>query len=122
MVRDEKIEFLAKYKDWISVKRLTIDDKTRPKDILYILGTIWATIEDRLERYLVESGVDKGQLDTQAEKIAQELGKKVSATFKGVDDELSKEVAKIYVIRKAMEISKWPIQINTQKLLKLTRK
>jgi hypothetical protein len=119
---DEKIEFLAKYKDWLSVKRLNIDDTTRPKDIVYILGAIWGTVEEKLERYLVESGVDKTQLDAQAEKIAKELGKRVTVSLKGVDDELSKEVAKIYVIRKAMEIAKWPIEINTKKLLKLVRK
>ena len=119
---EEKIEFLAKYKDWVSVKRLSIDDKTRPKDIVYILGAIWATIEEKLGRYLVESGVEKEKLDAQAEKIAKELGKRVTVSLRGVDDELSKEVAKIYVIRRAMEIAKWPIQINTKKLLKLVRK
>ena len=119
---DEKIEFLAKYKDWVSVKRLSITDQTKPKEVVYILGAIWATIEDKLDRYLTEAGVDKAQLDSQAEKIAQELGKKVTVSLKGVDDELSKEVAKIYVIRKAMELANWPIQINTQKLLKLVRK
>ena len=119
---DEKIEFLAKYKDWVSVKRLTIDERARPKDIVYILGAIWATIEEKMGRYLVEAGVDKSLLDKQAEKIAEELGKRVTVSVRGVDDELCKEVAKIYVIRKAMELSKWPIQINTKKLLKFTRK
>ena len=119
---DEKIEFLAKYKDWLSVKRLTIESTTKPKEITYILGTIWATIEDKLGTYLVEAGVDQKLLDEQANKIAGELGKRVTASIRGVDDELLKEVAKIYVVRKAMEIAEWPIEINTEKLRKLVRK
>lgn len=118
---DEKIEFIAKYKDWMSIKRLNIDNKTTNKDVLYILGTIWATVEAKLPDYLQASGVEVAQLDAQAEKIAAELGKRVTTSFKGVDDEMAKEVAKIYVARKAMEIAKWPIQINTKTLLKLTR-
>jgi hypothetical protein len=119
---EEKIEFLAKYKDWICVKRLNIDEKTRPKDVLYILGAVWAVVENKLGKYLVEAGVDKALLDKQADRLAQELGKRVTVSVRGVDDGLSKEVAKIYVIRRAMEIAKWPIEINTKKLLRLTRK
>jgi len=119
---DEKIEFMAKYKDWMCVKRLNIDSNTRPKDIVYILGAVWASIEDRLGQYLAESGVDMAQLDAAANKIALEIGPKVSTSFRGVDDELAKEVAKLYVARKAMEIANWPIQIDVKKLQKFVRK
>jgi len=122
IMSDEKIEFLAKYKDWLCVKRLNIDANTKPRDVVYILGTIWASVEENLGKYLVESGIDQKLLDDQANKIAVELGKKVSASFRGVDDELAKEVAKIYVIRKAMGIAEWPIEINTDKLRKYQRK
>lgn len=122
VMSDEKIEFLAKYKDWTCVKRLSIDSNTKPREIVYILGAIWASVEDSLGRYLTEAGIDQKLLDEQANKIAQELGKKVSSSFRGVEDDLAKEVAKIYVIRKAMELSKWPIEINTKKLLGLVRK
>lgn len=119
---DEKIEFLAKYKDWLCVKRLNIDANATPRDVVYILGTIWATVEEKLGNYLVEAGIDQKLLDDQAEKIAAELGKRVTVSVRGVDDELAKEVAKVYVIRKAMEIAEWPIEINTEKLRKLQRK
>jgi hypothetical protein len=118
---DEKIEFSAKYKDWLVVKRLSITDQTPLQSVLYILANIWGTIESKLPDYLAANGVNIADLDAQAEKLAAELSKK-SFRVPDVKDELTKEVAKLYASRKVLELAKWPININIKTLQKLERK
>jgi hypothetical protein len=59
----DEIAFSAKYKEWISVKKMDIDEKTAAPEVVHMLSNI----DDSVSRKAFElSGIDRGKIDTYA--------------------------------------------------------
>ena len=41
----DEVSFMAKFKDWIAIKKMSVGEKTRPEEIAALLGGITATID-----------------------------------------------------------------------------
>ncbi len=70
--QEEYIDFMVKYKDWISIKRLAIRGFTKPEEVSYHLASIKAAMDSRAYRIL---GIDTDALDRIAEEAAGGRGK-----------------------------------------------
>jgi len=70
---DEYVDFMAKYKDWISIRRFGIRPNTTPQEVVYHLAGIRATMEGKMYPLL---GIKTGVLDTFADGATQGLKKK----------------------------------------------
>jgi hypothetical protein len=49
---EEYIDFMAKYKDWISIKRIGIRPDTKPEEVAYYLAGIRSTIDSKAYSFL----------------------------------------------------------------------
>ncbi len=66
------ISFMAKYGDWISVKKLSIDKNTKPEEVAAHLSSIRITTDRKIAQIL---GVDTDSLDAYAETITRNMRK-----------------------------------------------
>ncbi|HUC39140.1 MAG TPA: DUF2666 family protein [Candidatus Acidoferrum sp.] len=68
MAEDEDyVDFMAKYKDWISIKRLGIKPNTKPEEIVFHLAGIRNTIDMKSFPML---GIKTAPLDAEAARAA----------------------------------------------------
>jgi hypothetical protein len=74
---DEYIDFMAKYKDWISFRRLGIRPNTTPQEVVYHLAGIRTTIDGKACSLL---GIKVSTLDSFAKSATSGLKKKDLAT------------------------------------------
>ncbi len=72
---DQYIDFMAKYKDWISIKRMGIRPNTRPEEVVFHMAGIRNTIDAKAFGFL---GINIGIIDNIAASATQ--GKKKSYT------------------------------------------
>ncbi len=70
---DEYIDFMAKYKEWISIRRLGIRANTTPQEVVYHLAGIRTTVEGKMYPLL---GIKTDVLDSFANSATQGLKKK----------------------------------------------
>jgi hypothetical protein len=63
---------MAKYKDWIAIKRMGIREGTKPEEIVYHLAGIRNTLDARMYKML---GIDTALLDAAAESVSNGLRK-----------------------------------------------
>ncbi len=63
---EEYVDFLAKYKDWISIKRLGIRPGTRPEEIVFHMAGIRNTIDAKAFPIM---GIKTGVLDEAASRL-----------------------------------------------------
>ena len=66
---EEYIDFMAKYKDWVSIKRIGIRPETRPEEVVHYLAGVRTTIDVKSYPMLK---INTQMLDQQAERSAQE--------------------------------------------------
>lgn len=64
----EYVDFMVKYKDWISIKRLGIRPDTKPEEVAFALSGIRATADTRSYSIL---GIDTKVLDACADDITK---------------------------------------------------
>ncbi|WP_456472112.1 DUF2666 family protein [Methanocaldococcus sp.] len=96
---EEKIEFLAKHKNWFVVKKLKIDDKTEDIEIARLLCSIDETVSKKFLEYL-PFNLKK------LEEIADEIYKKKKGRVKEEDIiEALKKLKSPAVSRKLNEIT-----------------
>ncbi|MGC8730230.1 MAG: DUF2666 family protein [Candidatus Micrarchaeia archaeon] len=98
---EEYIDFMAKYKDWVAIKRMTIRDITKPEDIAFHLASINKAIDSRVYKLL---GINTGALDEIAKKAKGR--KKISSlaeAVKKVDEESTKKLIEEACESKTME-------------------
>ena len=69
---EEYVDFLAKYGEWISIKRLGIRSDTKPEAVAHHLGGISHTATSKAFVFL---GINTAQLDTVAEGITAGMRK-----------------------------------------------
>ena len=76
MSENKYIQFVANYEDWVSIRKLTIEEKTDSKTIMEFLGGLGTSIDSKVEENLRKI-VDLDKLDSAI--LALELGKKDTA-------------------------------------------
>jgi len=72
---DEYVQFLVKYKDWISIKKLGIYPDTKPEEVAFSLATIKYSIDNKIYALI---GLKTDVLDKVIESSAK-VKKSVSA-------------------------------------------
>ncbi len=70
---DEYVDFMAKYKGWISIRKLGVRSYTTPQEVVYHLAGIRTTVEGKMYPLL---GIKTDVLDTFAESATHGLKKK----------------------------------------------
>jgi len=78
----DEIVFTAKYKDWMVVKKLLIEEKTTPQEVAAALASVEANISRKSYEY---TGINREAIDAIAEKLA--AGKRKS--FASLSEALS---------------------------------
>lgn len=82
---EEYIDFMAKYGDWVSIKRLGIRGYTRPEEVVYHLAGIRTSIDAHSYRIL---GIDTDALDSIAKELVS--GKpKTAESFGAIVDAIN---------------------------------
>jgi len=56
----DEIAFSAKYKDWISIKRMDIDEKTTQPEVVHMLSNVGESISRKVFEL---GGIDRGKID-----------------------------------------------------------
>lgn len=69
---EEYIEFMARYKDWVVIKRLGIRDSTKPEEVAMHLAVVKGSLEPKLYKFL---GIDTDALDSFADGLTKGLRK-----------------------------------------------
>jgi hypothetical protein len=67
---EQFIDFLVKYKDWISISRQELDDNTKPEEVSFLLNNIRMSVESKYYKFL---GIDTTKLDAYAAKVVSGL-------------------------------------------------
>ncbi|MEM3227915.1 MAG: DUF2666 family protein [Candidatus Micrarchaeaceae archaeon] len=68
----EYIDFMARYKDWIAIKRIGIRDGTKPEEVSLYLSSVKNTIEPKLYNFL---GIDFGAVENLARELTKGMRK-----------------------------------------------
>ncbi|HUB92614.1 MAG TPA: DUF2666 family protein [Candidatus Saccharimonadales bacterium] len=129
----DSIEFSAKWKEWVVIKRTTIRDDTKPEEVVFSMASIRQTIDRKAFELL---GIDTKTLDDYAtaatagmKKNFKDLGNAVqslsSAEAKAAVEKscASKpelgEVAKTYLFRKVVQALGFDFDVNQEMLSKI---
>ncbi len=132
MAEGEGIEFSAKYKNWVVIKKATVHDDTKPEEVSFALASVRQTLDKKAFEFL---GMDLNVLDAYVDTITkdkakrygdlaaavQELGtpgaKAAVEKAIGTKTEL-KEIANTYMMRKTLLNLKFDTDINQEMLAK----
>ena len=132
MDSSDSIEFLARYKSWLAVKKIHISEDTKPEEIALQLSSIRQSIDKKSFEIL---GIDTASLDSYATQltggarksygklaeIVQKLGtaeaKEIAAKACRGRVELS-EIASTYLFRKAIQNLTFDFDVNPDMLQK----
>ena len=128
---EEYIDFMAKYKDWISIKRIGIRPETRPAEVVHYLAGVRTTIDTRSFPML---GIKTSMLDQYATKLCEGSRKSygslssVLAKMEGAEtkrvlgESASKElsaIAEIYLLGKVITNLGFDTSINQKAISKV---
>lgn len=129
---DQYIDFMAKYRDWISIKRMGIRDNTRPEEVVFHLAGIRGTIDSKAFPIL---GIKISVLDSFADEATKGLKKnanslaEVAQKFGGsgaktaidqaCDDKQLKPLAEIYLLGKMIANTGYDTSINQKAMSKI---
>jgi hypothetical protein len=125
------IDFMVKYKDWISISRQELDDNTKPEEIAFLLNNIRTSAELKYYTFL---GIDLAKLDSFAAKATTGLkgyedaakalsqisgseGKKELAT--ACPDPKLKKVAESYLAARVIERLGIRTHIDAKEMFKI---
>lgn len=68
MAEEGEIVFSAKYKDWIAIKKMSIDDTTKPEEVSAILASINSTLMRKSYDFI---GINREQIEEYAKTLAK---------------------------------------------------
>ncbi|MEM3205053.1 MAG: DUF2666 family protein, partial [Candidatus Micrarchaeaceae archaeon] len=68
----DSIDFIAKYKDWIAIKKMSILEDTKPEEVAFHLAGIRQRIDVKAFEIL---GIDIASLDAYAAKLTNGMRK-----------------------------------------------
>ena len=128
----DSIDFMAKYGNWIAIKKMSIKSDTKPEEVAFHLAAIRQTIDRKAFEVL---GIDTAALDAYAAKLTgssrksysnlsnaiQQLG---SAESKAAIESATKgkpelePVASIYLFRKVVQNIGFDFDVNQEMLSK----
>lgn len=132
MPESDSIEFLAKYKNWLAVKKIHIADDTKPEEIVLQLSSIRQSVDKKSFELL---GIDIAKLDACAARLTtgkrksygslaeviQKLGsgeaKEEVNSATGGKPELA-EIASTYLFRKTVQSLAFDFDVNPDMLQK----
>lgn len=131
-MENESIEFSARYKDWIVIKRAKIYEDTTPEEIVFNLASIRQSLDRKAFEIL---GIDTKVLDEYADKttnnarksyvnLAQCMQALGSSEARGIVEkacngkERLNEVASTYLFRKVVQNLKFDFDVNQEMLSK----
>jgi vacuolar-type H+-ATPase subunit H len=129
----DSIDFLAKYKEWIAIKKMSISDDTKPEEIAFHLASIRQTIDKKAFEIL---SIDTKQLDELANKITGGARKSYKALAEAIASlgsqeardivakacngkEELQEVANAYLLRKVVQNLGFDFDVNQEMLAKV---
>ncbi len=129
------VEFSAKWKDWIAVKKITIREDTKPEEVAFSLASIRQSI-DRKAFELFGEYINIRELDDYASRIASNRKKNFkdmaeviqqlssSESRKVVEDSCSKnpdlkDIASTYLFRKVVQTLGFDFDVNQEMLAKV---
>ncbi len=132
-MEQDSIEFLAKYGSWVSIKKLLIDESTKPEEVVFHLALIRENIDRKAFEFL---GLDTNVLDSAASQVAgsgrksykslaEALTKFGAADTKDVIEkackgkEELKEFAATYLFRAVVKNFGFDFDINQQMMSKV---
>ena len=58
---EQYIDFMVKYKDWVSISRQELDGNTKPEEISFLLNNVRMSVESKYYKFL---GIDTGKLES----------------------------------------------------------
>ena len=64
----DEIAFSAKYKDWVSIKRMDIDEKTSAPEVVNMLSGVGDSVSGKAFEL---SGIGRGRIDTYVNELAK---------------------------------------------------
>ena len=124
------IAFMAKYKDWISIKKLSVSDDTKPEEIAAHLSSIRMTVDRKIPQIL---GVNTGSLDIYAAASTGKMRKSFANMEKIVDilcsdgtkkqvtesirSESVRGVAVIYLFSRMLQNIKVDLEVSPETLM-----
>ncbi len=132
MPEGDSIEFLARYKNWLAVKKIHIDEKTAPEEIVLQLSSIRQSVDKKSFELL---GIDLAKLDAYAAQLVSgkrksygslaEVIQKLSGSdvkevvngSTGGRPELA-EIASTYLLRKTVQGLMFDFDVNPEILQK----
>ncbi len=132
MPEGDSIEFLARYKNWLAVKKIHIDEKTAPEEIVLQLSSIRQSVDKKSFELL---GIDLAKLDAYAaqlvsgkrksygslaeviQKLSGSNVKEVVNGSTGGRTELA-EIASTYLFRKTVQGLMFDFDVNPEMLQK----
>lgn len=129
---EDSIDFAAKYKDWVVIKKATIHEDMKPEEIAFHLASIRQTIDRKAFELL---GVDTKALDDYAAKITGGMRKgfsNLAEALKVLDTKEAKEsvgkacggkeelseIAGTYLFRKVVQNLKFDFDVSNEMLSK----
>ncbi len=78
---DQYIDFMAKYKDWVAIKRIGIRPDTKPNEIAFYLAGIRGSIDRKAYTIL---GINTAPIDNYVKEATKGLGKSNDALVTAV--------------------------------------
>lgn len=129
----DSIEFSAKWKEWVVIKRTTIREDTKPEEIVFNLASIRQTIDRKAFDLL---GIQTAGMDEYATKVTTGMKKNFKDLAQVVQllssseakAEIEKacaakpelqEVAKTYLFRKVIQTLGFDFDVNQEMLSKV---
>ncbi len=128
----ESIEFYARYKNWVAVKKITIREDTKPEEIVAQIASIRQSIDRKAFEIL---GIDTSALDAYAAQITNGMRKSYASLAKAIEslgkqeakEQISKatggkpeleEIAATYLFRKVVQNLSFDFDVNQEMLEK----
>lgn len=129
----ESIDFFAKYRDWVVIKRMSIGDATKPEEIAFHLAGIRQTLDKKAFLFLE---IDTQKLDDYATKLTNGKKKNFAGLAEAISSLSSSEsketlkaacgakeqhasVANAYLLRQIMQKLGFDVDVNQEMLSKI---
>jgi len=129
----DSIEFLAKYREWVAIKKMSISNDVKPEEVAFHLASIRQTIDRKAFEIL---GIKTSELDAYADKLTNNARKSYknlaellpslgSQEAKAVVENSCKEkpelgeVANAYLFRKVAQNLGFDFDVNQEMLAKV---
>ncbi len=128
----DTIEFSAKYRNWVVIKKATVHEDTKPEEVAFALASIRQTLDKKAFEFL---GMDLGSLDAYVDTVTSGKAKRYNDLAEaiqalgspeakaavqkavGANEEL-KEIAGTYLLRRTIQNLKFDTDMNQEMLAK----